>query len=360
MRSLSKYSKLIPIVLLIALGGLNGCFRSPFEESTLTPTDLIQIQTNATPSPVQSVEPFPTSILQPEQSQLGLILIIAGFGLGCIAVGLAKAKSFTSPDKSNKNQPQSTRLKSSSVPLQNSLDIHNSTKFKELESRQSYYENIVSSLKQKIDSSQREIATLSSSIQGLNQKLDTSSPANKTSSESKKIEELENQIVTLQNSIISLQKEMESRNETVHNWIKNLQNRLTNQTQIPSVIPQITSEQTIHKDPIQTIIDRFQRESKDFFQSGEHIKILKPDQEPNLLTLTPKQSSPVALIRVSGQGGYLIPKPGYNTYAKFEPYFELVGSQFHGDLQLLEPAHISPLRDRWMLEKKGKICFNSL
>ena len=392
MRSLSKSSKLIPIVLLIALGGLNGCFRSPFEESTLTPTDLIQIQTNTTPSPAQSVEPFPTSILQPEESQLGLILVIAGFGLGCIALGLAKAKSFSSPNKSNKNQPQTTHLKSSSIPLKSSIDIHNSTKFEELESRQLYYENIVSSLKQKIDRSQKEIETLIGSIQELSQKLNISSSPNQNLPEAEKAEELEKKVTALQTSIVSLQVRIESQDEAIQNWIKYLQLQLEKQSHSsnnsekleaierlivslqnkviklqreleiqPQISPasQILSQST-HQDPLLTIIDRFQRNPKDLFESGERIKALKPDQEPHLLTLTPKQSSPVALIRVSGQGGYLIPKPGYNTYAKFEPYFALEGFQKHGDLQLLELAQVSPLRDRWMLEKKGKICFNSL
>ena len=202
-------------------------------------------------------------------------------------------------------------------------------------------------------------------------KATSSKPPTISVNESKTVQALEQQVRSLHNLVQKLQNQLKNsqtqashqsdqiealdkRVSLLQGLVANLHKQLESQTN-DSPSPQINNP-----DPIQIIIDRFQTSPKDFFESGERIKALTPDQEPKLLTLTPQQASPVVLIRVSDRGGYLIPKPGYNTYTKFEPYFELEDDQFHGDLQLLEPAHVSPLRDRWMLEKKGKISFSSL
>ena len=354
MRSLFKSSKLIPIVLLIALGGLNGCFRSPSSETTPTSIEIVEPIPTTTPAPQATLQP-----VEPFQLNLGLILVITGAGLLLIAFAFVQKHKFAWTQFFTKSV--TTPL----PPLQ-------STKIFPREPEK------IKALERDVKSLQSVVTDLVYNLQKqLNSKTQVSAEAEKVKILERQVESLRMQLesqtqdfMSVQVVLNNLQQKIEDQPGTAQNltqfkaWereilslrniVNKLQEKLESQTQTSTTSP------SINQDPTQNIIDRFQRNPKDLFESGERIKALKPDQEPHLLTLTPKQSSPVALIRVSGQGGYLIPKPGYNTYAKFEHYFTLEGFQTHGDLQLLELAQVSPLRDRWMLEKKGKICFNSL
>ena len=120
--------------------------------------------------------------------------------------------------------------------------------------------------------------------------------------------------------------------------------------------PIILSE---HNPAMVEILNRYRKNGKDFFESGEYVTIANPVNFPKVLTLSPKSKTNFALIRTENQG-YIVPKPDYSAYSKLQSCFELVGSQEYGDTCLEEPARVIPVGSDWHIVQKGKVSFKGI